>query len=166
MTRQEKIDLILDTIAQKRMNSFCSLYPELYKEINSLYTKLDGYPFIHKILWFINNQEDFSNCVMCDFYIPSTDTYIELNFSWMHGCEEYIGSENQRKKVEVWENRSKETNINGKIKTQYKQAIKVWTIRDPIKKQHSIDNKLNWLCFYDKKQFLSWFDSKKIIVNT
>lgn len=94
----------------------------------------------------------------CDFYIPSIDTYIELNYTWMHGGEPYTGTITQQDKVGIWENRSRELNHTGKLKKSYSQAINTWTVSDLKKRVHALSNNLKWLCFYNKSEFLSWLN--------
>ena len=95
----------------------------------------------------------------CDFYIPSTDTYIELHFNWTHGYEPYTGTTEHQNKVKLWECKSKELNFKGNFKIFYNKAIYVWTISDPKKAQWAKDHNLKWLCFYNEKQFNEWYNS-------
>ena len=41
----------------------------------------------------------------------------------------------------------------------YKDAIKVWTIRDPLKRKIAKENNLNWLEFFSIDDFNIWFQS-------
>lgn len=86
----------------------------------------------------------------CDFYIVNKDLYIEINFHWTHGFEPY----DIYKHVEMlneWVNKSKTSDF-------YKNAINVWTIKDPLKRKTAKDNNLNWIEFFDIKQFDEWFN--------
>lgn len=85
----------------------------------------------------------------CDFYIPEIDTYIEYNGFWMHGGEKYIGSDDQNSVLNLWESKNTE---------QYKRAIETWTVIDPIKRQTAKHNNLNYLEFFNMKQFNEWFE--------
>jgi hypothetical protein len=88
----------------------------------------------------------------CDFYIPKIDLYIEYNGFYMHGKEPYIGSNEQLEKVKLWE--SKNT-------IQYKRAVDIWTIRDPLKRQIAKDNKLIWIEFFNMNEFDEWYNKIK-----
>ena len=83
----------------------------------------------------------------CDFYIPELDLYIEYNGHWTHGFEPYIGTEEQNKKINLWESKN-----NG----FYKQAIYVWTELDVQKRQTFEKNNLNYLIFYDIIEVEKW----------
>ena len=134
-TKKSNNSFTVSKIEQKIYQLLLEKYPDTQKQYKS-----EKYPFY------------------CDFYIPSIDKYIELNFIWMHGTEPYIGSETQQNTVELWRKKSTELNFIGKQKTAYTNAIKIWTIKDPIKRQWAVDHNLNWLCFYNIKQFDEWFN--------
>ena len=87
----------------------------------------------------------------CDFYIPSQDLFIELNFHWTHGFEPF--DKNNKKHLEIlnkW--KSKNTKF-------YKIAESVWTIKDPLKLETFKKNKLNYKIFYNIKDFEEWFNN-------
>ena len=84
----------------------------------------------------------------CDFYIPEIDLYIEYNGYWMHGEQPYIGTDEQQKKVKLWES---------KISEQYKRAIDTWTKRDVLKRTIAKQNNLNYLEFFNMNEFNKWF---------
>lgn len=89
----------------------------------------------------------------CDFYIPSLDLYIELNFHWTHGGRAF--DENDESCIEQlhrWQEKAKTSKF-------YKNAIETWTIRDTKKRQCAIDNKLNWLSFYSRNDFDKWVNA-------
>ena len=95
----------------------------------------------------------------CDFYIPGKDLYIEYQGTWGHGKEPF--DPNNKKHltiVEEWKKKSKEINYKGKTKDSYKNSIKTWTIRDPLKRQTAKKNNLNWIEFFNFKEFLDWFN--------
>ena len=88
----------------------------------------------------------------CDFYIPSLDLYIELNFHWTHGGSPFNeNDESCIEQLEHWQEKAKTSDF-------YRKAIGVWTRRDPYKKQFVIDNKLNWICFYSIGDFEEWLN--------
>lgn len=88
----------------------------------------------------------------CDFYIPSQDLFIELNFHWTHGLEPF--NKNNLKHIEklnLW--KFKNTKF-------YKTAIDVWTKRDPLKLETFKKNNLNYKIFYTEKEFNDWLKVK------
>ena len=85
----------------------------------------------------------------CDFYIPELNLYIEYNGFYMHGKEPYIGSSEQQEIIKIWESKNS---------SQYLNAIQTWTIRDPLKRQTAKDNKLNYLEFFNMKEFMEWYN--------
>lgn len=91
----------------------------------------------------------------CDFYIHSLNLYIECNFHWTHGKHPY--NPNNKKDVELLEKwKSKNT-------TYYNSAINVWSIRDPLKVETTIKNKLNYKTFYSISEFYSFIS---LLINT
>ena len=87
----------------------------------------------------------------CDFYIPSEDLFIELNFHWTHGLEPF-DKNNPRHQERLNLFKSKNTKF-------YKTAINVWTKRDILKLQTFKNNNLNYKIFYNKEQFNKWFEN-------
>ena len=79
-----------------------------------------------------------------DFYIKGLNLYIEINTYWMHGFH-WFDSNNQDDVniVNKWNNSDSE---------QYKYAAKVWTAYDTKKKEHAIENKLNYVVIWTKDQ--------------
>ena len=83
----------------------------------------------------------------CDFYIKSLDLYIELQGTWLHGNEPYNpdSKEHQQKLLE-WQEKAKKSKF-------YKNAIKIWTIKDPLKRKIATQNKLNYFEVFDFETF-------------
>ena len=116
-------------------------------------------------------MEKFPDCIhtykdkerypfLCDFYIPSLDLFIEINFHWTHGSRPYNPNDPEDlETVRVWETKSKELNYKGKPKDLYKIALKVWTERDVHKRETARSNHLNYLEFFTKEEFLTWYDN-------
>lgn len=93
----------------------------------------------------------------CDFYVKDLDLYVECNFHWTHGiytrriCAPYDKNNPEHKKLlELW--KSKNTKY-------FNEAIKTWTVRDPLKLKTATKNHLNYLVFYTLDEFKSWFNS-------
>ena len=87
----------------------------------------------------------------CDFFIPEMNLYIEYQGFWMHGSHAF---DEQNKEdvnlVNLWKSKSKPT---------YKMAIETWTTRDPKKRKIAKQNNLNWLEFFNIKEFEDWFST-------
>ena len=85
----------------------------------------------------------------CDFYIKSLDLYIEYQGSWVHGNQPFDPNNPIHQKiVKKWEEKNTE---------YFNYAIKIWTIRDPLKRETVRKNNLNWLEFFtfeEVQQFL------------
>ena len=80
----------------------------------------------------------------CDFYIPSEDLFIELNFFFTHGGHPFdpnsIEDQNKVKYI-------KSKMLEGS--KMYRQYLYVWTILDPKKQKIAKENNLNYICLYD-----------------
>ena len=73
----------------------------------------------------------------CDFYIPELDYFIELEGSWVHGYHQY-NKENDKDKLAKWILKS------NKGSKYYKNAIEVWTVKDPEKRNCAKEHNLNF----------------------
>lgn len=93
----------------------------------------------------------------CDFYIPELDLYIEYQKNWMHGKEPYIGTDEQKEIIKLWEEKSNEINFKGELKRGYYIAINTWTIRDTLKRETAKKNNLNWIEFFNMNEFMDWY---------
>lgn len=90
--------------------------------------------------------------LLCDFYIPQLDLYIEYQGTWTHSGEPFIGTEEQLIKLREWEERAS-------CSEYYNNAIHVWTVMDPEKRRIAEENNLNWLEFFNIDEFFEWFES-------
>lgn len=94
----------------------------------------------------------------CDFYIPSLDLYIEYQGFMTHGDSPFDKNNPEHIKIlKELTQKAQEMNFKGQKKLMYQNAIKVWTITDPHKRQLVKDNNLNWLEFFTLQQFETWF---------
>ena len=87
----------------------------------------------------------------CDFYIKSKDIYIECNFHWTHNNHLY--NKNNIKDLITkcrWKQNAKTSNF-------YLNAISTWTERDVNKYNTAKKNNLNYLVFYNEKDFKDYF---------
>ena len=86
----------------------------------------------------------------CDFYIEDLDLYVELHFHWTHGRMPYDSTnEDCIEQLNNWKEKAKSSKF-------YERAIYAWTDLDVRKRQYAIDNKLNWVAFYDWHEFEQW----------
>ena len=128
----------------KRNNTFSSSKPE--ETINKL--------LLEKFVYVIRQYQSESYPFACDFYIPSEDLYIEYQGSWCHGGEPYNSlKEDHQIKVKHWMDRGNAGH------PRYFDSIKTWTIKDPLKRKTAKDNKLNWLEFFNLKDFMVWYNN-------
>ena len=128
---KDKDDWLNKQYATKtKNNSFNSSKPEdnLYKELCNTYGIDDV-----KRQYSIDIRYPFN----CDFYIESEDLFIELNAHWSHGGHPFDETNlDDIYKLEQWKEKAK-------LSKYYKNAIKVWTVLDPLKIKTAKDNNLN-----------------------
>ena len=80
----------------------------------------------------------------CDFYIKSLDLFIELNFTWSHGGHIFdVNNIEDIKKLNKWKEKAETSDY-------YKNAIDIWTNKDPLKINTAKANKLNYLVYYSE----------------
>lgn len=115
----------LEVYMEELLSSFSIVYKCQYKD--------DRYPF-----W-------------CDFYLPDTDTFVEINGYWMHGGHWFDeNNENDLNIINKW--KSKNT-------SQYNRAIYVWTKSDLEKRNTAINNKLNYIVLWNKTDIENYINS-------
>ena len=103
-----------------------------------------------------NYCDDIRYPFHCDFYIVSHDLFIELNATWFHGCHAF--DSNNIEDVETlsfWKRKVHDGH------TAYKDAIKTWTVWDPLKRKTAHDNNLNYFEFWDNDltDFHAWLQN-------
>lgn len=97
----------------------------------------------------------------CDFYIPELDLFIEYQGYKGHGGHPFDkNNPDDLKIISEWEEKSKEINYKGEPKNQYKSFIKCWTQKDPLKRETANKNNLNWIEFFNMKDFNEWFEQQ------
>ena len=90
---------------------------------------------------------------MCDFYISELDLYIEFQGTWTHGGKPFDKINDLHKmQLNEWKEKSSKSEF-------YKNAIKVWTITDPLKRKIAKEHNLNWIEFFSMEEFMKWFES-------
>lgn len=123
----------------KENNTFSNSYVEeaFYKILTKKYNdvirqyKSEKYPF------------------NCDFYIPSIDTYIEIQGSQFHHFHPF--DENDIEDINELE---RLRNLANDAHPQYKRIIQVWAINDVNKRNIAKENNLNFIEIYPKDYYL------------
>ena len=78
----------------------------------------------------------------CDFYIKSTDTFIELNLNWTHGGHKFDETNQvDLAKLHQWQEKAARSDY-------YKNAIETWTVRDLRKFEYAEKHNLNYIVYY------------------
>jgi hypothetical protein len=90
----------------------------------------------------------------CDFYLPDTDTFIEINGYWTH-VGHWFDETNQEdlQLLEQWKQ---------KDSPQYKRAIYVWTQSDIEKRNTANKNNLNYIVLWNKQDIINYINSFNI----
>jgi hypothetical protein len=131
--------------AQKANNTFNTSQPEEY--VNAILEKKFGKKNV------VRQYKSELYPFKCDFYIKNLDLYIEYQGSWVHYHEPFnILNYRHLNQLREWKYRSQ-------FSDYYKEAIKTWTIRDPIKRKIAKKNKLKWAEFFTVKDLLKWINS-------
>lgn len=117
------------------------------KESNDHRSKLELY-FIDLLrknnVNFIDEYSSEDYPYLCDFYLPDTNCYVEINNYWSH--KDHLFDENNVDDLTVlhkWQEKAKTSKA-------YQSAIDVWTKSDVEKYNTAIRNKLNYKILYTK----------------
>ena len=122
-------------------NSFNASLPE-----EKIYTLLKA-KFNNVKRQYISDKYPFA----CDFYIPDLDLYIEYQGIWTHGNKPYNELDQECiDLVNKWKQKS--------TTKFYKNAIKVYTVSDPLKRKVAKDNNLNRIEFFNINEFHDWYN--------
>lgn len=112
--------------------------------------KLDLYNIKYEEEYSIDKRYPFP----CDFYIPETDTFIEINYYWSHGGHWF--DENNIAdvtKLNSW--KEKDTDKH----PQYHSTIITWTKQDILKKHTAELNNLNYIVLWNKNDIDNFINS-------
>ena len=91
-----------------------------------------------------------------DYYIPSEDMFIEYLKHWTHGRKKYDPKNPfHQKDVEWLKDKAKDNEF-------YARALKQWTETDPEKEKSAIENGLNYVVFYNLREFETWLKNPKM----
>ena len=93
----------------------------------------------------------------CDFYIPTEDLFIELNFSWTHGEHPFDPANlEDLAKLQCWQEKAKTSQY-------YKNAITTWTVRDYAKITTAKANNLNYKLYYKEEDLYEQYAGFKCV---
>ena len=90
----------------------------------------------------------------CDFYLPESDTYIEINGYWTHGGH-WFNPINEKDKETL--SKLIEKALEGHH--QYERAIECWTKTDVLKRRIAQTNNLNYIVLWSKEDIDRWFNA-------
>ena len=152
----------LPEIRQKNSQGVLKAIPQIYQTRKQNGTYVSSRPeqqvfnlLLQKYKDTINQYRDENRYpYTCDFYIPSLDLFIEYHGTWTHGIEPF-NPENKKHLLILDKMKEK-----AKTSKFYKQAIYTWTDLDVRKLQCAKNNNLNYLCFYNMEEFLSWYEAQ------
>lgn len=88
-----------------------------------------------------------------DFYIKSQNLYIEYNGLWTHG--KHFFDENSQEDQELlkkWQSKAETSKY-------YRNAINVWTNKDPKKRETAKNNNLNYVVLWNWNDVEEWISS-------
>lgn len=101
---------------------------------------------------YIKRYKDTRYPYYCDFYLPDTDTFIEINGYWSHGGHWFDNNNiEDQQKLSIWIDKA---NAGHK---QYKNAINVWTNKDIKKRDIAIKNNLNYIVLWKFDDLIDFF---------
>lgn len=89
----------------------------------------------------------------CDFYLPNTDIFVEINGYWTHN--DHWFDENNLEDLLLlakWEELAKDH-------SSYESAIRVWTKSDIEKRKCAKDNNLNYVVLWNMNDIINWIDT-------
>lgn len=83
----------------------------------------------------------------CDFYIKSIDLFIEINYWWHHGPHPFNeNNPDDIRLLEVYKEKSKKSK-------SYAEAVRIWSLYDPLKFKVAKNNNLNYKAIYMEGEF-------------
>lgn len=147
-----------ELITKKQNGSFNGIGQINYNGINTKCSKFEQLIYEKLLLKYSHVEFQYKSDLypfLCDFYIPELDLYIECQGTWVHGKKPFEPNNKSDLKI------LKKWNIQAKTSVYYKQAIYTWTIRDPLKRTIAKERKLNWIEFFNIKEFENWFKTIK-----
>ena len=98
----------------------------------------------------------------CDFYIPSKDLYIEYQGSWTHGYKPFVKDNKEcQEQLKSWKDKAIQKEKETGKRSFYSMAIYVWSNLDTRKREIAKENNLNYLEFFNKEEFMNWFNQQE-----
>lgn len=94
---------------------------------------------------YIREYKDARYPYFCDFYLPDSDTFVELNGFWMHNGHWF--NDNNLDDIHILNIWKEKATTN----TIYTIAIDVWTKHDLEKRDIAIQNNLNYIVLWNKQ---------------
>lgn len=95
----------------------------------------------------------------CDFYIKSLNLWIECQFAMFHNGRPYIGDEKDLNEIEELKIKSEKRKQITHKRTRYDATIDIWSIHDVKKRKIAKENNLNWIEFFNMKEFDNWLNN-------
>lgn len=134
--KQKKLDTMLshNTVNYSAPEEALYLYiKEKFPDVKRQYRDRKRYPF------------------NCDFYIPSLDLFIELNAHWTHAGHPFnVNRKEDLDKLSKWKSKKSK---------YFENAIKTWTIRDPLKRETAKEHDLNFKEIWSLEEGKSYIDN-------
>jgi len=91
---------------------------------------------------------------LCDFYLPDSDTFIEINGYWSHNNHFFDEhSKDDQDTLLLWINKA------NKGHKQYKNAVYVWSVKDKQKHEAAIKHNLNYFVLWTYTDLLNYCES-------
>lgn len=123
---------------------------------NGNHSSLEDYLEQHLIDLHIEYKKEYKEeryPYKCDFYLPKTDTFIEINKHWTHNTHFYDKNDISDKNViKQWMIKAKSSNF-------YKNAIRTWTVTDIEKRDCALRNNLNYIVLWNKSDIDKYIKS-------
>ena len=89
----------------------------------------------------------------CDFYLPDSDIFVEINGYFTHNGHWFDKNNlDDINTLNIWKEKAKEHSM-------YETCIRVWTDSDVKKRNSAKNNKLNYVVLWSKKDIEDWINS-------
>lgn len=107
--------------------------------------------FIENNINYIQEYKEERYPYFCDFYLPDSDTFIEINGYWTHN-DHFFNKNNKEdiKTLNKWKEKAKQGH------TQYADAVNMWSKRDIEKLNYAKKNNLNYIVLWNKQDIITY----------
>ena len=110
--------------------------------------------FINKSIAYEKQYSDERYPFPCDFYLPDSDTFIEINGYWSHNDHFFDeSSKDDQDTLSLWIDKANHGH------KQYENAVYVWSIKDRQKHEIAIKNKLNYIVLWTYDDLLNYCEN-------